>query len=165
VPSGQHGALIKAFGKAKLDGSDSAVANVMMKFVKAPPASEPIPEAVKAFNEKTVPAILRELDKDGTEWAAKQAKNIRRKSPLAMCVTFEALRRGAKMTFKEVMTQELDISLGFLRTQDFYEGIRAQLIDKDRNPKWSHEGVNAVTEPQVQRVFRKTAKPAQGFLS
>jgi len=97
--------------------------------------------------------------------AQKQAKNIRRKSPLAMSVTFEALRRGAEMTFKEVMTQELDISLGFLRTQDFYEGIRAQLIDKDRNPKWSHESVKAVTEPQVQRVFRKTAKPPQGFLS
>jgi len=81
-----------------------------------------------------------------------------------MCVTFEALRRGAKMNFKEVMTQELNISLGFLKTQDFYEGIRAQLIDKDRNPKWSHADVNAVTEPQVQRVFRKRAKPAQGFL-
>jgi len=165
VPSAQHGALIKALGKAKLDGTDSSVANVMMRFVKTPPKSEAIPKAVQAFGEKTVPAILRELDKEGSEWAAKQAKNIRRKSPLAMCVTFEALRRGAKMNFKEVMTQELDISLGFLRTQDFYEGIRAQLIDKDRNPKWSHANVNDVTEPQVQRVFRKTAKPPQGFLS
>ena len=165
IPTDQHGAFIKALSKAGLDGSDSAVANVMMGFVKVPPASEPIPEAVKAFGEKTVPAILRELDKDGSEWAQKQAKNIRRKSPLAMSVTFEALRRGATMTFKEVMTQELDISLGFLKTQDFYEGIRAQLIDKDRNPKWSHESVKAVTEPQVQRVFRKTAKPPQGFLS
>ena len=164
VPSDQHDALIKALGKAKLDGSDSAVANVMMGFVKAPPASEPIPEAVKAFGAKTVPAILRELDQDGSKWAAKQAKNIRRKSPLAMCVSFEAIRRGSKLNFKEVMTQELDLSLGFLKTQDFYEGIRAQLIDKDRNPKWSHGDVNAVTEPQVQRVFRKTAKPPQQFL-
>ena len=165
IPTDQHGAFIKALSKAGLDGSDSAVANVMMNFVKAPPESEPIPEAVKAFGAQTVPAILKQLDKDGSEWAQKQAKNIRRKSPLAMCVTFEALRRGAKMNFKEVMTQELDISLGFLKTQDFYEGIRAQLIDKDRNPKWSHESVKAVTEPQVQRVFRKTAKPPQGFLS
>lgn len=164
VPSDQHDALIKTLGKANLDGSDSAVANVLMGFVKAPPASAPIPDAVKAFGAKTVPAILKELDKDGSEWAAKQAKNIRRKSPLAMCVTFEAIRRGSKKNFKEVMTQELDLSLGFLKTQDFYEGIRAQLIDKDRNPKWSHETVGQVTEPQVQRVFRKTAKPPQQFL-
>ena len=112
-----------------LDGSDSAVANVMLNFVKSPPESASIPDAVKAFGEMTVPAILRTLDADGSEWAAKQAKSIRRKSPLAMCVTFEALRRGAKMNFKEVMTQELDLSLNFLKTQDFYEGIRAQLID------------------------------------
>ena len=165
VPSQSHGDLIKALGAAKLDGSDAAVANVIMGFVKAPPAGEPIPEAVKAFGEKTVPAILRALDKDGSEWAAKQAKSIRRKSPLAMNVTFEALRRGAKLNFREAMTQELDLSLNFLKTQDFYEGIRAQLIDKDRNPKWSHDSVDAVTELQVQRVFRKSANPPQKFLS
>ena len=164
VPSNQHGALIEALGAANLDGSDAAVANVMLGFVKAPPAAEAIPDAVKAFGEKTVPAILGALDRETGEWAAKQAKSIRRKSPLAMCVTFEALRRGAKLNFKEAMTQELDLSLNFLKTQDFYEGIRAQLIDKDRKPKWSHEDVNAVTQPQVLRVFRATAKPPQEFL-
>lgn len=164
VPSERHVELIGALGKAALDGSDAAVANVMIDFVEEPPVSELIPGAVSCFGEKTVPAILRALDNDGSEWAAKQATNICRKSPLAMCVTFEALRRGAKMNFQEVMTQELDISLNFLKTQDFYEGIRAQLIDKDRNPEWSHDSVNDVTEPQVQRLFRKTAKPPQAFL-
>ena len=164
VPSARHGDLIEALGRAKLDGSDTAVANVMVDFVAAPPVSELIPGAVKAFGEKTVPAILRALDEDDSEWAVKQAKNIRRKSPLAMSVTFEAIRRGSKKNFQEVMAQELDISLNFLKTQDFYEGIRAQLIDKDRNPKWSHESVSHVTEPQVQRLFRKTAKPPQEFL-
>ncbi len=165
VPSADHAKLIKVLGKADLDGSDAAVANVMLGSVKAPPRGEGVPDAVKAFGEKTVPAILRALDKDGGEWAAKQAVNIRRKSPLAMTVTFEALRRGAKMDFREVMTQELDISLNFLKTQDFYEGIRAQLIDKDRNPKWAHESLDVVTEPQIQRLFRKTAKPPQEFLT
>jgi len=165
VPSESHGELIEALGTATLDGSDAAVANVMIEFVTNPPACEFIPGAVKAFGAKTVPAILRTLDEDGSEWAAKQANNIRRKSPLAMCVTFEAIRRGSQKNFQEVMTQELDISLNFLKTQDFYEGIRAQLIDKDRNPKWSHESVADVTEPQVQRLFRKTAKPSQEFLA
>jgi len=164
VPSEDHPELIKALGTATLDGSDAAVANVMMRFVKTPPQSEPIPNAVKAFGEKTVPAILRALDANGSEWAAKQAKNIRRKSPLAMSVTFDAIRRGAGLNFKQAMTQELDLSLNFLKTQDFYEGIRAQLIDKDRNPKWSHESVDAVTETQVARVFRKAANPPQYFL-
>jgi len=63
VPSARHGNLIKALGKAELDGSDAAVANVMIGFVKRPPAAEAVPEAVKAFGAKTVPAILRALDK------------------------------------------------------------------------------------------------------
>ena len=165
VPSPQHGALIEALGAAALDGSDAAVANVMLNFVKNPPESAAIPEAVKAFGETTVPAILRALEADHSEWAAKQLKTIRRKSPLAMSVTFEALRRGAKMNFKEVMTQELDLSLNFLKTQDFYEGIRAQLIDKDRNPKWSHDDVTAVTASQIERVFRQVSDPKQEFLT
>ena len=164
VPTAQHGALIEALGKAALDGSDGAVSSVIAKFVTPPPKSEPIPAAIKAFGAKTVASILKALDKDGSEWAAKQAKTLRRKSPLAVSVTFEALKRGATMTFKEVMTQELDLSLNFLKTQDFYEGIRAQLIDKDRNPKWSHDGAGAVTDAQIQRLFKSTAKPAQEFL-
>ncbi len=163
VPSADHAALIEALGKASLDGSDSAVANVMVKFVKSPPVGEGVPASVSAFGEKTVPAILRALDQDGSEWAQKQALSIRRKSPLACCVSFEALRRGAKMTFREAMTQELDISLNFLKTQDFYEGIRAQLIDKDRNPGWSHEDAASVQESHIQRLFRQTANPPQEF--
>ena len=164
VPSAQHGALIEALGRANLDGSDAAVANVMIDFVKAPPKDDPIPPSVQAFGASSVPAILLALDEDGSEWAMKQAKNIRRKSPLAMRVTYEAIKRGADMNFKAAMTQELDLSLNFLKTQDFYEGIRAQLIDKDRNPKWSHDSVDKVTAAQVSRVFKTTANPPQEFL-
>jgi len=165
IPTADHSALIEALGEAELDGSDSAVANVMMNFVKAPPKAEALPAAISAFGEKTVPAILRALDADGSEWAQKQAATLRKKSPLATCTTFEALRRGEGMTFREAMTQELDLSLNHLKTQDFYEGIRAQLIDKDRNPKWSHDSVDDVTVAQVQRNFQTAANPPQAFLA
>ena len=165
VPSANHGVLIEALGQAKLDGSDAAVANVMLDFVKSPPQSEGLPVAIQAFGQRTVPAILRALDADGGEWATKQAASLRKKSPLAVCTTFEALRRGASLSFREAMIQELDLSLNFLKTQDFYEGIRAQLIDKDRNPQWSHDSVQDVTVSQVQRNFRRVAKPPQTFLA
>jgi len=162
---GGTGALIEALGEAELDGSDSAVANVIMNFVKAPPKAEALPAAISAFGEKSVPAILRALDADGSEWAQKQAATLRKKSPLATCTTFEALRRGEGLAFREAMRQELDLSLNFLKTQDFYEGIRAQLIDKDRNPKWSHDSVDDVTVAQVQRNFQTAANPPQAFLA
>jgi len=165
VPTNKHSDLIEALGTADLDGTDNRVNKVLEVFAQVPPAHDEIPEAIKAFNCSSVPEILLSLDSDNSEWAAKQAKNIRRKSPIAMCVTFEALKRGINMTFRQVMAQELDISLNFLSTQDFYEGIRSQLIDKDRNPKWSHSSVDEVSSTQVERLFRKTAKPPQEFIT
>lgn len=165
VPTDKHSDLIEVLGTADLDGTDSRVNKVLKAFSQVPPAHDAIPKAIKAFNCGSVPEILLSLDRDNSEWAAKQAKNIRRKSPIAMCVTFEALKRGINMTFRQVMTQELDISLNFLRTQDFYEGIRSQLIDKDRNPKWSHSSVDEVSSAQVEQLFRKTANPPQEFIT
>jgi len=164
VPTDMHGALIKALAKADLDGSDLAVANVMKDFVQRPPESDPLPAAISCFDEPTLPAILRALDAEGSEWAAKQAKSLRRKSPLAMAVTLEAMRRGSTLRFREAMQRELDYSLGYLKTQDFYEGIRAQLIDKDRNPKWSHS-LGKVTQAQISRVLSRHTKKPLEFLS
>jgi enoyl-CoA hydratase len=159
IPSDQHDNFIKALGKADLDGSDSAVLKVMIGYVKRPQDGASIPEAVHAFDAGSVTGILASLDADGSEWAVAQADNIRKKSPVALAVTFEAIKRGAKMNFREAMSQELDISLGFLKTQDFYEGIRAQLIDKDRNPKWSADDLTGVTAMEISRHFVPHIRP------
>lgn len=164
VPSAHHAALTQALADAPLDGSDAAVANVMAKFVARPPVADALPDAIACFEHKTLPAILRGLDESETEWAAKQAKILRMKSPLALAITLEALRRGAELQFRDAMQAELHLSLGFLTTQDFYEGIRAQLIDKDRNPKWSNSSVEDVSELQVQRVFRSFTHKPLAFL-
>jgi enoyl-CoA hydratase len=165
IPSEKHVAFTEALGQVKLDGSDKAVVDIMADFQESGPMDADIPAALAAFSEKDVPSILKALDGMSGEWAAKQASTIRKKSPLALCVTFEAIKRGLELDFQAAMTQELDISLNFLKTQDFYEGIRAQLIDKDRNPKWSHDGVADVSEEQIERLFRETANPRQEFLS
>ena len=164
IPTDQHDNLIAALAGAPLDGSDVAVATVIKDFVRRPPESNAIPDAITCFDEPTVPAILRALDADGSEWALKQAKSLRRKSPLALAITLEAMHRGSKLPFREAMQRELDYSLGCLKTQDFYEGIRAQLIDKDRNPKWSH-AMDDVTQGQVTRVLARHATAPLEFLT
>ena len=165
VPSEQHADLIDALGKAKLDGSDAAAVKVLNKFAKTPPAAGNLPGEIGAFGRESVTEILNTLDELGTPWAVKQAGIMRKKSPLAMSVTLETLNRGASLNFREAMTMELDLSLNFLKTQDFYEGIRSQLIDKDRNPKWSHDDTSKVTDKQIERLFKETAKPRLEFLS
>ena len=159
IATDKHAAFTQALGEAKLDGSEDAVTAILAQFATPGPMAAPLPAALNAFEEDSPVAILRALESMSGEWAAKQAKNLRRKSPLAIAITFEAIKRGAKLDFKAAMSAELDISLGFLKNQDFYEGIRAQLIDKDRNPKWQHDSLNDVTADQIERVFRKHAEP------
>ena len=158
VPTERHADLLGALAA----GGD--VQDILGDFHATPPDGEPVPDTVQCFDRASVAAIIDALEADGSDWALAQLGQLRRKSPLALCVTFEAMRRGRRMSFREAMTQELDLSLNFLATQDFYEGIRAQLIDKDRKPQWSHDGVDTVTDEQVARMFRNVAEPPQAFL-
>lgn len=161
VPTEKHEALTKALADIQ---SAEEVAGLIQSFAATPEGGD-VPTEVQLFDREGVADILSALDADGSDWAAQQAKLMRRKSPMAMATTLEAMRRGATIDFREAMTMELDLSLNFLTTQDFYEGIRAQLIDKDRNPKWSHEDVSDVSQDQVERMFRETANPRQEFLT
>jgi len=164
VETENHADLIEALGLAELDGSEAAVDKVLAQFATSAPQTALIPDAINAFAAPNVEAIIQTLDADASEWADAQAAILRKKSPYALSVTDEALRLGAKMDFRAAMTQELDISLNFLKTPDFYEGIRAQVIDKDRNPRWLHETVGAVTDDQVSKMFETAAIPPQKFL-
>lgn len=61
-----------------------------------------------------------------------------------MAVVFAQIVRGQKMSLKEVFEMEFKISQGFTNHTEFYEGVRALLVDKDKNPKWKHHRVEDV---------------------
>jgi enoyl-CoA hydratase/carnithine racemase len=65
-------------------------------------------------------------------------------SPLAMSIVFEQLKRGAKMTVKEVFEMEFKIASGFFNHTEFFEGVRALLVDKDKKPKWHFQHVKQI---------------------
>ncbi|PHR93157.1 MAG: enoyl-CoA hydratase [Robiginitomaculum sp.] len=161
IPSEAHEAFAVALGRAELDGSDAAVMDVIKAFVKTPPQAETLPDALQAFEQPNPMDILKALEVDAGEWATKQASLLKSKSPLAVHITFEALKRGAEMNFREAMTQELGLSLAFLTTQDFFEGVRAAVIDKDRNPKWSSGGLALVNVFEMERHFVPPSSPLQ----
>jgi enoyl-CoA hydratase len=163
VPTDEHPHLIEMLQNSGDSGMD--VEDIMNRHHNSAPTGDIIPDAVDAFDKDNVADILTTLDADGSDWALQQAKLLRRKSPMAMATTLEAMRRGTALDFRAAMTQELDLSLNFLTIQDFYEGIRAQLIDKDRNPGWSHDGVGSVTTDQIDRMFRPVANPRLEFLT
>ncbi len=167
IPSGQHEAFKTALGKTNLDGLDGPVMEVLKSFVKQPDMPAPLPQALDAFDKDKLPEIYASLrsyanakpNKNNTEdsaWASKQLSFLESKSPLAVYITFEALRRGGNFKFRETMRQELDLSLNFLDIPDFIEGVRAAVIDKDRNPKWAAASIEDVNLDDVRAAFTQT---------
>ncbi|MFD5244884.1 enoyl-CoA hydratase/isomerase family protein [Amycolatopsis sp. NPDC058340] len=101
----------------------------------------------------TVEEILARLHTAG-DAAATAAKEIEAKSPTALKVTLRALRSAAAMPDLEtVLAQEYRISAHALSTAEFAEGIRAQIIDKDRAPKWSPATLSEVDDRIVDAYF------------
>jgi enoyl-CoA hydratase len=86
---------------------------------------------------------------------ANEAANlIDSRSPTALSVALEAVRRAAKLdSLEDVLRQEYRVSCSTLCTQDLVEGIRAQVVDKDRNPKWSPASLAAVNADDVEAFF------------
>lgn len=82
------------------------------------------------------------------------ADNLANGSPTAAHVSFEYLRRTRQMSIAEVLRLDLVLARNFQRLNDFAEGVRALLIDKDRAPKWSPARFDEVTPELVERHFR-----------
>lgn len=86
--------------------------------------------------------------------ASEAADLIASRSPVSVSVALEAVRRAAALpTLEDVLRQEFRTSCGALRSHDLVEGIRAQLIDKDRNPQWSPGSLSAVTAEDISGYF------------
>jgi enoyl-CoA hydratase len=82
------------------------------------------------------------------------ANLIATRSPIALSVTLQAVRRAAKLdTLEDVLAQDYRVSSASLRSHDLVEGIRAQLVDKDRNPKWSPASLPQVSASDVEAYF------------
>ena len=98
----------------------------------------------------------------GDEWALKQHATLSRMSPTSMKLTLRALREGGVLNILGALQNEFRVVCAIKHGHDFYEGIRAQLVDKDRNPKWSPATLAEVTDDAIDAAF---AEPAGGDLS
>ena len=107
----------------------------------------------KHFGHESVEAILASLDSDGSEWAAAQAKTMGQKSPLSMKVTFKQIKEGAKLDFADCMRMEWRLANRFAADHDFYEGVRALLVDKDMKPQWKPATLEEIDEARVNAYF------------
>ncbi|MFD9333123.1 enoyl-CoA hydratase/isomerase family protein [Streptomyces sp. NPDC060028] len=102
----------------------------------------------------TVEGIVERLLAHGDPAAKETAETILAKSPTALKVTLAAVRRaGVLGSLERVLAQEFRVSCHALRTADLVEGIRAQVVDKDRRPRWSPAAAADVSDADVARFL------------
>src|SRR5262249_33782417 len=114
------------------------------------------PAIDRLFSGDTPEGILAALDKeDGPYviWAAKTAATIRTKSPSSLKVALTQVRRGAEWSFSQCMQAEFRIVSRIVYDHDFYEGVRATIIDKDNRPRWQPADLVGVTDAAVEQHF------------
>ncbi|WP_422375751.1 enoyl-CoA hydratase/isomerase family protein [Roseibium sp.] len=112
-------------------------------------------EIEKAFSAESVEEVLNRLDASSTEFTQKAAAAIRGKSPTSVLIAFEQMKRGGDLSFNECMKLEYRIVSRILQGTEFYEGIRAVLVDKDQNPKWTPSQFGQVDSADLASYFEE----------
>jgi enoyl-CoA hydratase len=108
-------------------------------------------DGVFAFN--TVEQIVAALEA-GSSWAKDQAEILKTKSPTSMKVALRELRGSPERpNFADEMGVEYRLACRMIQANDFQEGVRAVVIDKDNSPKWSPARLGDVTEAMLDALF------------
>ena len=115
-----------------------------------------LPLIDECFKEDHVEGILYNLGqvKDDA-WSQKTSELMLKMSPTSMKVTLQMLREGKHLDLKECLQMEYRLVRRCCEDSDFYEGVRALLIDKDNKPNWNPAKLPEVNETQLQRYFSR----------
>lgn len=107
------------------------------------------------FSKDTLAGIVASLEAEAAsdEFAAKTLATIAQRSPTSLNVAFRQIRAGHSLSMDDCMRMEFRILVRMLQGNDFYEGIRAAIVDKDRQPKWQPAGLGSVAPDDVDPYF------------
>ncbi|XP_070504206.1 3-hydroxyisobutyryl-CoA hydrolase, mitochondrial-like isoform X2 [Chironomus tepperi] len=116
---------------------------------------EVMPRIDKCFDGDSVEEIYDNLGLDGSEWAMQTIRVLNRMSPKSMKLSHRLLKMGSKLSLKECLKLEMIITYNIMNhfPQDFREGVRALIIDKDLKPKWNPKVLHDIKDEDVDKIF------------
>ena len=115
------------------------------------------------FGGETLLDIVNALKAAETEFATDTLKKLSRNSPLAMGCALEIIHRArTNGTIRGALDQEYRFTYRAMEHGDFLEGIRAQIIDKDRNPQWKH-ALDSLPAMEVSKMLMPLGDAALRF--
>ena len=163
VPSAQFPSLLEALCENK------DVEKTLNAFAVDPERNKLAPRMPlieRAFSGVTVERVVQNLEReaggsgDDATFARQQAETILTKSPTSLKIAHEQMRQGATLDFNGAMRAEFRIVNRVARGHDFYEGVRAVLVDKDNQPRWNPSRLEDVSAAAVASHFAPLMPPA-----
>jgi enoyl-CoA hydratase len=157
VPSGKLPALREALINLRIGTTSHDIQTLIDGFATgetAGPVAALQPSIDKWFAYDGMEDIVAALQRDGSELAQATQKTLGEKSPRGMVVALKLLRLArASSSLEECLVREYRAALEVFASDDFREGVRAAVIDKDRNPRWSPARLEDVTPDMVAPYF------------
>ncbi|MBR1209690.1 enoyl-CoA hydratase/isomerase family protein [Bradyrhizobium sp. JYMT SZCCT0180] len=156
VPSAKLAALREALTKVRPGATSAEIKTLIDGFATGETAGPVAAMQAKIddwFAHDRMEDIVAALQRDGSELALATLKTLSEKSPRGMVVTLKLLRLArASSSLEECLVREYRAALEVFASDDFREGVRAAVIDKDRSPKWSPPRIEDVT-PAMQAPY------------
>lgn len=152
-------------GLAALPSDDAmtAVGTIIAGLAEAPPAerdAETLALIERAFAGETIETILATLDGEPAAAAGKLAAAIRAKSPTSLKLTLRLYRDALQAAdLRTCLEREFVVTGAMIRNPDFYEGVRAAVIDKDRNPRWNPASLADVSDAVLAPFLTPSEPP------
>ena len=159
APTHAMGELIDALGRVHAGGREplEALDRTLGAFARVPEGETVLDrhrERIdRCFGAGSVEAVLAALDAEGDDWSAEQRAAILGKSPTSTRIAFRQIREGARLSFEDCMRLEYRLARYCMTHHDFYEGVRAVIIDKDNRPRWQPASLAEATDVFVAEAF------------
>lgn len=105
------------------------------------------------FSLSTVEEIFNALEQYQESWAQDLIKHLKAKSPFSLKLSLAQLHKAQGLSLAACLQMDYDLVRHFMMGHDFYEGVRALLVDKDKNPQWSPASLSLVSEERIRSYF------------
>lgn len=143
---------------------DTDVSSILSEFEDTSPAENEIPglEIISTcFSSESVEKVLERLQIEAGKTSQPDhqvvleiIETLKQQCPTSLKITFEALKRGASMSFADALRMEYRLTARCARRQDCVEGIKAAVITKTNNPKWEPPQLDQVSKEYVESIFQ-----------
>jgi enoyl-CoA hydratase len=150
IEDDRHEEFLAALRKG--DPVDQAVSRFSSDAGPAPLAAHR--EAIdRCFSQGTVEKIQAALENEGSPWAEKTMQFMASKSPTSQKVACRQLQQGAAMGFDDCMVMEFRMSQHHMSGHDFFEGVRALIVDKDKTTNWQPDNLGGIDDAMIDGYF------------